>query len=125
VEGGFFVTTNRSGNTQDYVALGATTPRVGAPGPIAWIEIDRAANRVWAVVLGIWSLHVSGDRGATFRPVAENVSMVAAARSRLQRLYATRAFYFPDRQSIVIKSDDGGVTRKRKYLAGLDACRSW
>ena len=110
VEGAFFVTKNRDGSTPDYVALGGAAPRFGAPGPVAWLEVDRAANRVWAVVLGRSSLFVSEDRGATFRPVAENIARVAAAWSRPQRVYGVRGAYFPDRQSLVIKSDDGGVT---------------
>lgn len=110
VEGGFFVTTNRDGSTLNYVALGGPAPPFRAPGPIAWLEVDRAANRVWAVVLGSSSLFVSDDRGATFRPVAENIARVAAAGSRPQRVYGVRGVYFPDRQSLVIKSDDGGLT---------------
>jgi photosystem II stability/assembly factor-like uncharacterized protein len=110
VAGGFFVMTRQWGSTPDYIALGGTAPRFNAPGPIAWMEVDRAANRVWAVVLGRPDLFVSEDGGATFRPVAENILRVAAAESRPERVYGVRAFYSPGRQSVVIRSDDGGAT---------------
>jgi hypothetical protein len=116
VEGGFFVTKSQFGSTPDYVALGGAAPRFGAPGPVAWLEVDRAANRVWAVLLGQSNLLVSEDGGATFRPVAENTVRVAAASSRPQRVYGVRRFYSPGQQSVVIKSDDGGATWEETAL---------
>ncbi len=117
VEGGFFVTTNRQSGVPQYLALGTSKTEVNFVQQLGWLSTDRSGDRVWAVPSqSSQALYVSTDRGSTFKKLAENISMVAAAPSEPRRLYAVRAAWFPFKDSLVIVSDDGGVSWRNTAL---------
>lgn len=117
VEGGFFVTTNRQSGVPQYLALGSSKTEVNFAEQLGWLGTDRSGDRVWAVPSqSSPALYLSIDRGSTFKKLADNISMVAAAPREPQRLYAARASWFPFKDSLVIVSDDGGVSWRNTAL---------
>ena len=108
VEGGFFRTSSQPFSRFGYLALGAPAPPTNLSSIPQWLSINAAGDRILAVDSN--SLLLSEDRGATFRKLSDNVSRAAEAPGAPHRLYATRFARFPARDSLVVKSDDGGVT---------------
>jgi len=108
VEGGFFIITNQT-ERFSYLALGPNPPLTGLSTNPRWLTINPSGDRILAVDVNR-ALLLSEDRGATFRKLADNITLVAEAPSAPYRLYGVRFFRLSGRDSFIIKSDDGGLT---------------
>ncbi|MBI2685842.1 MAG: hypothetical protein HYX27_05980 [Acidobacteria bacterium] len=108
MEGAFFITNSQRFGRFGYLALGAPAPPTNLESIPQSLSINAAGDRILAVVSN--SLLLSEDRGATFRKLSDNVSRAAEAPGAPHRLYAARSVRFPARDSLMVRSDDGGVT---------------